>query len=297
MAATRPGLGPVVVSTSSQPTTVIGSTASQRAEARRLLRSRNGDWRPNLPYSSTDGLKLILRRATGLTPVNRLHVPMRFQCPPTGEFSRDWAFEWARFQTLRVGERSRPQGKPLKTWQISTMLMDEAAAETADFVIWEGDPDPQRTIAELAILLGDDPATDAAKPVPFRLTITQDSVWGSAGPERYIVNSVAVLSGMRATQRPGEVGVEFIDLTFDEFDPLEIERMRRGDKPGGQDTYRLGSGDDLYVVSLRVYRDPSLWRTIAKANGMTNVSPGDPKDLARWAKRHHRKTLKIPARG
>jgi hypothetical protein len=253
--------------------------------------TRTGEWRADRPFNNEDGIKVMLKAQKGITPKNRLAVPMRFQCPPTGEFSREWAHEWSKFSTLRLGQRSRPMGRPLKTWAISTLLLDGPASDDADFVIWE-DPnsDPQRFIAELATLVGDVEELEKPEPVPFRLTMTQMGLW----PGVWLVNSIATLTSVRATQRPGEIGVEYLDLTFDEYDQLEVDRKLRADERDQARTHRLRSDDTLHELSKRYYRSASFWREIAKANGIRGVSPGSATELDEWASKHHKRELEIP---
>jgi hypothetical protein len=284
--ASRPNTGPVVVSQVPQPTT--SGTSSQRAKQARRIMALTGEWRPNTPFSTDDGLKVTLAREPGLTPDDRLLVPMRFQCPITGDFARDWTFEWAKFQTLRLGERSIPQGRPLRSFPFSTMLMNDDAAATADFVVWDGAADPQAVIRELAAVLGDDQAAgdESARPAPFRLTVSQQALWPG-----FLVNTRAVLTTLRATQRGGEPGVEYLDLTFDEYEPLEADR--RTGNTSRRHTLRPGV-DDLYEIAKRYLRSPSKWRLIANANGIKGVSPGSEAELSKWAKKHKKKTLTIP---
>jgi hypothetical protein len=57
--------------------------------------------------------------------------------------------------------------------------------------------------------------------------------------------------------------------------------------------YTLRGGDTLYRIALRMYKRHGAWRQIADANGIRGVSPDDADELAAWAKRHDRTSLRI----
>lgn len=263
------------------------------ADTRDIRRRRNpqhtGEWRPDADFEKVDGLKVTLRRERGLTRVDCLKVPLRLQVPPIGDFNREYGYEWSKFTTLRMGERSRPQGPTLMTLQIDTMLLDGPAQDDAGFpVAWPHAPAPQRIIRELRWIMGKGPK---ATPNPFQLTISQASVW----PGEWLVNGIFKLTRVSATQKPGEVGTEYISLSFEEEDPLELGRKQRTRPEDTTRTHTHKPGaDNLYRLAKRYYRAPSLWRAIGKKNGIAGVSPGSIPELDRWMKKHKKKKLTIP---
>jgi hypothetical protein len=280
--ASRPGQGHVVARVISN--TLVGADKAggtqQGPDA-----AHSGAWRPNMDFEG-EGLKVTMRRAKGLTPPGILAVPMRLQVPPLGDLSREWSFEYAKFTTLRKGERSRPQGPPLQTLSISTMLMDAVAQDDAmGFVVWPHAPDPQRVLRELRWIMGE---ARGSTPAPFRLTISEMAVW-----DEFLTNGTYVLTRVAATQKQTR-GTEYVDLGFEEYDPLDAGQKAQG-KDKADLWHKLKPGDELYELAKHYGRSPSKWRAIAKANGInSSVDPGSPANLAAWAKRNNRKALKIP---
>jgi hypothetical protein len=254
-----------------------------------MAKTTDGTWRPDTPFLTTDGLKVTMRRAAGLTPKGILDVPMRFQAPPLGAFPRPYRFNWATFDTVSGGQHSRPMGAQLLDLRIDTLLMDRLVADaTTGVVVWDDAPDPQRVLEELRFIAGadDDRKGPAA---PFRLVVNQPAVW-----EDPVVDMVATLTGVEPSQQPGEIGTEYLSLSFLEYPELKAGRQHRNEQPAKDHKVSLGK-DDLYELAKRYLHSPSKWREIAKANGITGVSPGSESDLATWMRRHHKRSLRIPS--
>lgn len=284
--ARRPGRGKVVVGGISGRGSAAAVAA--REQARRREFAHSGEWRDAGDFEGA-GLKVTLRRAKGLTDPRVLKVPLRFQVPPLGDLAREWSYEWAKFTTLRKGERSRPQGSPLQTLDVSTMLMDAVAQSDAmGVVVWPHAPEPQRVLRELRWIMGE---AQKSLATPFRLTISEAAVW-----DEFLVNGTYVLARVRATQKQTR-GTEYVDLGFEQYDRLDAEQRAQGSRrERRQDQWhRLRAGDDLYEIAKRYLRAPSKWEVIAKANGIPrSVAPGSEANLAAWARRHDRRALKIP---
>lgn len=266
---------------------ILVESYSQPATGDRTNQTHSGLWRTDRGFEHVEGLKITMRHARGVTADEVLMVPLRFQVPPIGDFTRQWAFNWAKFTTLRRGEKSRPQGPTLDALTIDTMLLDGVAQDDAGFsVVWPHQPNPQRLLRELRWIMG---KTEGSTAQPFFLTITQPAVWDAP-----LVSGIYVLSTLTATQKAGEVGTEYVTLSFEEYDEFEVNRRRRGARADKKHTHRLADGDTLYGLARRYWRAPSLWRFIADANGIKRVSPHDADELKKWAAKHHRKTLEVP---
>lgn len=252
---------------------------------------KDGSWRPDAPYNSGDGLKVTLRREPGVTEKGFLRVPFRFQVPPIGDFSRAYKTTYATYGTLRLGKRPRLDGRELDEISFDTMFMDAAAANASSgLVVWNVVQDPQRMIRELRWLMGhiDD------EPRIFRLTISQQAVWGNSP----LVNMLAVLTAVSPTQKGDSIGTEYVSLSFMEW-PEDLEAARKGQRAAkaSATTHTLQKGDTLYEIAKKShFKRASAWKTIAKANGITGVKAGSDEQLAKWAKRHNKKKLKIPAK-
>lgn len=259
-------------------------------------RIHTGEWRPDADYRGVPGIKVTLRRARGYTDADVLKVPLRFQTPVTGDLQRHYSVPTSKFQTLRVGSRSRSIGPDLMTLQVSVILFDAAAADDAsdNLIAWPHAPHPQRIIRELRWIMGKSPGANP-QGNPFRLTLSQFALW----PGEWLVNGVFKLTDFTATQKgDGGLGVEYLDLSFEEFDELDVDRKRIPDEK--TQTYVFGEtrpvGAGLRDLAQHYYHAPSLWRTIANANGVpvNGLDPDDGTALALWAARHGRKTLRIP---
>lgn len=278
MTASQPGRGQVV-------------GAKQLVASRGFSGSTSdGTWRPDQPFAG-EGLKVTLRAAHGVTDPKVLKVPLRFQAPVTDDFSRAFAFPWSTYTTLRAGQRSRPMGADLLSIPVATLLMDGPAQDSSSgVVVWEFAPYPQRVLAELRYIAGLGPAGKRGVATPFRLTINQPSVWG----DEPLVNMLAVLTAISATQRAGSVGTEYLDVTFMEFAEDELARQRQPKDAERVRYHTLTAGDTLHDLAVRYYHQASAWRHIATANGLTGVRASSAAELAAWAKKHHKKRLKIP---
>lgn len=283
MAGTRPHCGPVEVGAPTlEPVTHKHAGGS----------IKNGLWRPDDKFHGKFGLRLTMRREHGVTRGEVLQVPFRFQVPVMGNFDRQYQFNWATFDTIRVGEKSRPDGRQLLVLQINTMFLDSDAAHAATrTVVWHGRRDPQRMIEELKWIMGYTPGSTAQV---FRLVISQPAIWG----HKPLVNMLATLTVCEPVQQAGEVGAEYLNATFEEFPEDEDIARKQRPQHHGATKVKLKPGDTLYEIAKKShFHQASSWKTIAKANGITGVSPSSADELAGWAKKHHKTDLRIPAKG
>jgi hypothetical protein len=253
-------------------------------------RIRDGTWRPHHRFDRNQGLRMMLRRAHGITSNRVLKRPLRFQCAITGEFTRDRQHPWSTFDTVSDGQRSRPMGRQLLELPVSTLLLDPLAQHTTshDVVTWPYKPDPQRTLAELYWIAG---LRHGARATPVRLQIAQPAVWG----HHFMVNMIATLERVSATQKDS-IGAEYVDLTFREYRPLHADRKRRPHRWEKTRHHKLKDGDTLYELAKHYYHRASLWEALALRNGIKRVRPHSEHDLAHWAKHHHKKEIIIPPR-
>lgn len=242
----------------------------------------SGTWRPDLPFDGDDGLKVTLRREPGMTPAGLLAVPFRFQVGPMDTLARPWTFDWQTVNTVAAGEQAREAGPQLDRISFATMFLDE----DLQWMVWTGSLDVQRLLDELRALL--------EAPAPFRLTIGQAALWGP----KPLVNMIAVFTSITPEQRGGEIGTEYASVEFLEVKRERLQQASSRTRPSASSVPRrhtLKAGDTLYKVALAAYKQSSQWRPIAEANGITGVSPDDAGELAAWARRHGRSTLRIPA--
>jgi len=95
-------------------------------------------------------------------------------------------------------------------------------------------------------------------------------------------------------QKAGEVGTEYLDLTFLQFSEDELARHRQARADEKTRYHDLRSGESLYDLARLYYHQPSAWRRIAEANGIKGVSASSDAELHKWAARHHKRRLRIP---
>lgn len=287
--ATKPNLGQVQAAEA--------AVAAARQQSQRQLQAsrgeyKNGLWRPDMPFSASFGVRIVMRREPGVTKSDILRVPFRFQTPSMSDLDRAYEYDWATYDTVRVGQKSRPQGRQLLEVQINTMFMDGPAAHASQgAVIWRGPAEPQRMLGELRWIMGYERGSTADV---FRLVLSQPAVWGSVA----IVNMLATIITVEPVQHQDEIGTEYVGITFLEF-PLD-EEIARKQRPQAQGATRwtLHTGDTLYEIAKKsAWHQPSAWKTIAKANGITGVSPSSFEELSAWATKHHKTVLTIPAKG
>lgn len=244
----------------------------------------SGSWRPDVPFDGADGLKITMRREPGVTPAGLLEVPFRFHTGPIDTFSRPESYDWTTEKTVGAGEEAREGGPTLRRLNFGVMFLD--LDEGHPWVVWRGSFDVQRLLDELRAIL--------KAPAPFRLTISQEALWGP----RPLTNMLAVLTTLTPEQRGGDIGTEYTGVEFLEITRRKLDQQSSRARPAASDLprrYTLRAGDTLHHVALVSYKKASAWPSIAAANGITGVRPDSAAELAAWAKRHNRSTLRIPA--
>ena len=69
-----------------------------------------------------------------------------------------------------------------------------------------------------------------------------------------------------------------LSLTLKEYRPVDVQvRERPKNSPDTEKAWVVRRGDTLSSIASAVLRDPALWRTIARANGIIdprNIPPG-----------------------
>lgn len=251
----------------------------------------DGSWRPDTDFTNALGLLVKLEREHGLTSEAVLKVPLRLQTPVIGDLQRDAQTTWQTYQTIQDGQRAVYGGPNLLSLPLQVLLLDRVAQDSAspEVIAWADRPDPQSVLRELRIIAGLDPAfVKKFPPTPFRLTIGQPAIWGGTP----IVRNTFTLTRVAPTIQRSTLGEEMVDLTFQQWVSNDIDQMQQ---PQPTRTYRLKRRDTLYGIATAMYHRASLWKTIARANGISaGVKPNSAPQLAAWAKKHHKTQLKIP---
>ena len=289
--ASRPNLGAVAASAAAA--VAAENAAQSRLSSRARGSYRTGGWRIDRGFDRKFGVRIVMRREHGVTKDQVLTVPMRFQTPTLNQLQRSYQFNWETYSTIRAGQKSRPDGRQLLTLDIDTLLMNEDTADSSSRLqVWSWAPDPQMMIRELNWISGYDSASPGAH--VFRLVLADPVNYGPVA----IVNMLATIISVQATQNAEEPGAEYVTIGFQEFDDDTTITAKQRPVSHGSARVTLHAGDTLYEIAKNShYHRASAWQTIAKANGITGVSPSSADDLAAWAKKNHRAQISIPAVG
>lgn len=210
-----------------------------------------------------EGLHVMLRRIEGVTRAGVLPQPYLFQVPPLEEFEWLGGFNFDDYVT-EDGPRSGRQKRVLKTLTFQSMYV----ADQASYTLIRKDgwvPDPTRMAKQLEKL------SDMGEPV--RLTAFVPD--GGTVPE---IDWPATIRSLSVKIVSGETDTRYFTVGFSEYRlPPGTTLQGRGTVPklgraGLPATVRLSTlrqgQDTLFVLAKVYYGDPSLWRLIAKQNGI-----------------------------
>lgn len=242
-----------------------------------------GTYRPNRPFRG-EGMQATMRREKGVTTARYLRHPFRFPTGPLDSFVREGERGWDTYSTVDEGEFPTSSGKKLRRPSFTVLLHDLFA----DWQVWTGSHDVQRMLRELESIKEHD--------VKFRLTVGQPALWGATP----LLSMLAVLTNVKAEERGGEVGSEYVTLEFLQW------RSQTLQAPGGRTrasassearTYTLKRGDTLASIARAQYHgDANAAAAIRTKNSIpSSVGVREADDLAAWAKRHNRRTITLPA--
>jgi hypothetical protein len=221
---------------------------------------------PPPPTGAGEGMHVVLTRVDGVTDEGLLETPYVFQLPPLEEFRAGEQFNFNDYDTLRVGQHSRPIGRALATVDFQTLFLDWDATyaiavtnNPAGFA-----PDPRALAGDLRELLRSGTA--------FWLWCGHPILYDD--PE---VAMYATLRTLQFTEKAGEPDARYADVSFTEWRAADIERSQRGKQlPTTHVVGRPPPGNPQTLRSLAVYYyngRSSLWKLIKKANGLSNYGP------------------------
>lgn len=263
------------------------------------------------------GMRVILAPIPGLTKkdimVDGSGKPrsFRFQMPPTESFSRALAHAHSDYDTLRLGQHSRPNGKMLESVRFSTLVVDWDApwavypnTQKFDRTFGSGYSTYRDEMWNILNITGQlEEILDSGTPV--RLYAGQPVLWeGGGGESGWDVNMPVTLRSLNIEERAGELDARYLDLEFVEYRSLKLNRRRLGKqktKPARGTTLRpttveiypdsrafdlstesqiATSGKaTMSMLAKRYFGDPSQWSQITAANFIlrkTSWSPNTP---------------------
>lgn len=266
--------------------------------------------RPKPPSALTNeglqvpGMRVILAPIPGLTKkgimVDGSGKPrsFRFQIPPLESFTRSLAFAHSDYDTLRLGQHSRPGGKQLESIRFQTLIVDM----DVPWAVYPNTQEFNRTFGPGYSTLRDEMwnllnITDQLEEIlesgsPVKLYAGQPVLWqGGGGESGWDVNMPVTLRSLNIEERAGEPDARYIDVEFVEYRSLKLNRRRLGKagkakktsakRPAVVEIYADGRAFDmntetqiatkahpvtLYALAKRYFGDPSWATLIVRAN-------------------------------
>lgn len=229
---------------------------------------------PTVAHTDAEGRGLIVRleRRQGLTDPTVLGRPFVFQVPPLDSLPINRSFPHTDYDTVNADQRSRPGSAQLKSVSFRTFFTEDIARWT----LLHGSgfrPDPIRMLDELEDI-------GLAK-TPFWLTV-RNQRRGS----RFDIAMLATLRDVNSEEVHGEPDTRYVTVAFSEYRPTMVGARRRvggrgsgwvpSENPRGSRlpvsvlTSNLPEGGNtLFDLARIYYGDPTEWRRIASANGLT----------------------------
>lgn len=221
---------------------------------------------PTLPRPHAEptgeGLVVQLEFIAGLTDAKLSSIlPFVFQVPPMNIFPINRSYPHNEYDTVAGEQRSRPGSIQLQTYQWDTLFTDQPYTWT----LLHGDgflPDPLSMLARL------DEVGNAQTPV--LLSARHHYL------DAFEVYTAATLRSVNSEEHDGEPDARYVTVAFSEYKGTSINTNRLG---GGSRNAHLPltlvaknipvGRETLYALSTYYYGSVSLWRRIAKANGLT----------------------------
>jgi hypothetical protein len=236
---------------------------------------------------SGPGMRVRLETIPGFT-ARRLRrvLPFHFQAPPLDQFEWGGGFNWQDYDTVTAGQFSQPQSRMLRTFSFQTIFTDVKYPWTLRKE--QGyTPNPMTLTRRLMQI--------AEAGTPIRFTCGQPVLW-----EINDLDLAVTLREVRPVEKSGEIDARYVTLTFVEFRHPRLPRFGSAAPPGKKlpatllvRTLPMGRRT-LYALAKFYYGSQSLWRRIAKANGMTNLSP--TVDLRHRYRKQRNKKITIPVK-
>lgn len=220
---------------------------------------------PHTAYGKR-GIYVIMSPIPGLTPPDVFpgNKSFAFQCPPMDSFPEDSAFNHSDYNTVTAGEHSQPVGRALRTVSFKTIFLD-----------WE---------PEWSLVHDSDGAYPAQKAkqnlyaimnrgAPLHLRAHQSNF-----QDAYEVDYAATIRSIHWEIVAGEVDCYYVTISFKEFSSPDIqefltETSGHAKLPVALTVNNLPTGrNTLAKLAKFYYGDPSAWKLIAAANGLTHVA-------------------------
>ena len=232
------------------------------------------------------GLRVKLAGLPGFT-ARRLGgtLPFYFQAPPLDQFEFTGGYNYSDYTTVAAGQFSQPQARMLRTLSFETIFTDAKYSWT--FLRQRNyTPNPLNHVRRLPLI--------AESGTPIRLTAGQPNLWGVND-----LDMAVTLREVRPMEKAHEIDARYVSLSFVEFRHPSLH-LSGAKRPGKKlpvtlrvSTLPVGR-KNLYALAKYYYGSASMWKRIAKANGIKNVSA--TRNLSDLYRKQPNKKLTIPTK-
>jgi hypothetical protein len=208
------------------------------------------------------GLRVRFARIPHETPKNVLRHPLYL--PVTlGDFTIEEEFEHRDYTTVGAGEFSAPAGGPATARRLRTTDLETLTIDWHKYARWLTNPHitPGRAREEINKI--------ARSKRPFEILATIRILDGYPAEVRMF----ATIRRVTRTLKPGEKDTRYYTLEIKEWRDNSLTRRKAKEGPR---TATLFASTTLYDLARIFYGSASMWREIARANGITNWGPSTP---------------------
>lgn len=214
------------------------------------------------------GLRVRLELLPGFTdPALKTFLPFLFQNPVLDQ--SEWAAgaNWDDYSVVGGDTFSTPNSVQLRAYTFQTILTDFVYPWS--LLKMDGyTPNPLTMQTKLVAM--------CESLTPLRLIAKNPLLY----PDQAEINLPMTLREVRPLEKGGEPGDRYITMNFVEYRHPELKRSVQG---GGSERVKLPvallirtlppNRDSLYELSKFYYGQQTLWKLIAKRNGLLNLSP------------------------
>ena len=234
----------------------LGSTAS--------FIPRRKKERPHARYGKR-GIYVVMSPIKGLTPSGVFpgEKAFAFQCPPMNQFGEDGSVNFDDYDTVGKEQHSQGLSRALRTVAFDTIFCDYEP-EFALAHDGSGVYPAQRALKDLCAI------RDARS--PFHLVAHQSNYQSD-----FEVDYAATLRSVSWNMQ--EPDAYYVSVSFTEFSTPDIQEFIAGSRhhphlPASLPVARIPSNrNTLAKIAKFYYGDPSKWRVVAAANGMSKLAP------------------------
>lgn len=217
---------------------------------------------PRHDNTPREGLHARMRRVSDLTPRDVLRQPFTLPVVIGDSFTVEEEALWEDFDTVGAGRFSAPaageHAEALKTISTEALTM-----KWSPKWMTAPDQDPRAVLRTLRKILH--------KRAVFDLIVIR-----KPSPDFSEFSGFASLRRLSIVVKRGEPDTRYISMDLSQHRRISSRRRRHGKGADLPTTALLTNGDTLRSLALHYYGTGSLWKLIARANGIKNWGSEDP---------------------